>query len=393
MPLQFVIIGNPENRRVGLFQQALKERGQSAARVVPYGSLLQDVDALQRAVPPGSVVRIESPGENFAVEQGLLALGASLAEQEGSPFLSSAEIEALEYDHGLVLHPRQWYLGYCRLLSEIEGRLAGMEEIRLLNPPGDIRELFDKRACHARCRESGCAVPEAFPDVHSFDELQELMRDRGVQRIFLKLAHASSASGVVAVHQSPRGIEAITSAELVERDGEPKLYNSLKVRRYTDLKEIRTLIDLLCREGVHVERWMPKASLSHGRTFDLRVVVIAGEARQFVVRESRSPLTNLHLGNRRGDGERLQSLVGEHRWRELMQVCEQAAGVYPRCFQLGVDLLLTPGCRQSLILELNAFGDLLPGILWEGEETYQSEIGSLLEESEGNDRLPPDPAI
>ncbi|MEQ9065602.1 MAG: hypothetical protein RLO18_02700, partial [Gimesia chilikensis] len=112
-------------------------------------------------------------------------------------------------------------------------------------------------------------------------------------------------------------------------------------------------------------------------------VVITGQARHTVVRESRSPLTNLHLGNRRGDGERLQELLGPERWRALMEVCEQAAGVYPESFQVGVDLLLTPGFRQALILELNAFGDLLPGILWEGEETYQSEINSLVTDYAG----------
>lgn len=372
-----VIIGNPENRRVNLFQQALQERGEPEARVVAYERLLQGADGLREAVSPGCVVRIESPGENFAVEKGLLALGAIPAELGGSPFLSVSQIETLQYDHGLILHPRQWYLGYCRLLNEIETQLAEVADVRLLNPPADIREMFDKRACHARCREAGCAVPDAFPEVRSFEQLLELMRERKVQRVFLKLAHASSASGVVALYRGPRRIEAITSAELVEQAGQSVLYNSLKVRRYKNLAEIRTLVDLLCREGVHVERWMPKASLSHGRTFDLRVVVIAGQARHFVVRESRSPLTNLHLGNRRGDGERLRSLVGEPRWRTLMQECERAARVYSGSFQVGVDLLLTPGFRQALILELNAFGDLLPGILWEGEETYQSEIGSL----------------
>ena len=373
-----VIIGNPENRRVNLFQQALQERGEPAAQVVTYERLLQEADCLREAVLSGSVVRIESPGENFAVEKGLLARGATPAELEGSPFLTVDQIETLKYDHGLILHPRQWYLGYCRLLNVIETQLAEVEDVRLLNPPADIRELFDKRACHARCREAECAVPDAFPEVRSFEQLLELMRERKVQRVFLKLAHASSASGVVALYQGARRIEAITSAELVEQEGQPVLYNSLKVRRYKELSEIQTLVDLLCREGVHVERWMPKASLSHGRTFDLRVVVIAGEARHFVVRESRSPLTNLHLGNRRGDGERLMSLVGETRWRALMQECERAARVYSRSFQVGVDLLLTPGFRQALILELNAFGDLLPGILWEGVETYQSEIGTLL---------------
>ena len=66
------------------------------------------------------------------------------------------------------------------------------------------------------------------------------------------------------------------------------------------LPEIAALIDALCSHRVHVEEWIPKAGLD-GHTLDLRVVVIDGTARQIVARLSRSPMTNLHLLNERGD--------------------------------------------------------------------------------------------
>ena len=37
------------------------------------------------------------------------------------------------------------------------------------------------------------------------------------------------------------------------------------------------LVNAVCKQRVHVERWLPKASFG-GRVFDLRVVVIAGVA-------------------------------------------------------------------------------------------------------------------
>ena len=72
------------------------------------------------------------------------------------------------------------------------------------------------------------------------------------------------------------------------------------IRRYHQAAEVADLIDALAREGVQVEEWLPKAGLDES-VFDLRVVVIGGEARHAVVRMGPGPMTNLHLGNRRGD--------------------------------------------------------------------------------------------
>jgi hypothetical protein len=43
-----------------------------------------------------------------------------------------------------------------------------------------------------------------------------------------------------------------------------------------------------------------------------------------------------------------------------------------------LDVLVLPGYRQHVILECNAFGDLLPGVLCEGMDTYTAEIAALM---------------
>lgn len=373
-----VIIGNPENRRVPFFQEALQSFGQPLATVISYSRLLQDASLLEKTLQPGTIVRIESPGENFDVEKQLLCLGATEAEEEGAPFLPVEKVELLAFDRGLIIHPRQWYLGFRTLMGQIRQQLSPADDVCSMNSPSDLTEFFDKPRCHANCQAAGIPVPDSFNPIGCFDELMETMVQQNCQRVFLKLAHGSSASGVVAFYHSSKRTEAVTSAELVRDNGTTKIYNSLKLRRYTDLDEIRVLIDLLCRECVHVEKWLPKASIKRGTTFDLRVVVIKGRARHFVVRESRSPLTNLHLGNRRGDGNQLIQSMGESKWEDTLKLCERTAALYPDSFQIGVDLLLTPGFRQSVILELNAFGDLLPEIRYQGRDTYQEEVWSLL---------------
>ena len=43
---------------------------------------------------------------------------------------------------------------------------------------------------------------------------------------------------------------------------------------------------------------------------------------------------------------------------------------------------MAPNLRDHYILELNAFGDLLQGITWQGQDTYTTEIATLLEQQE-----------
>jgi hypothetical protein len=62
---------------------------------------------------------------------------------------------------------------------------------------------------------------------------------------------------------------------------------------------------------------MPKAGID-GRTFDLRVLVIAGRARHAVARLSRGPMTNLHLLNERGDPARVARIAAS--WDERRTV-------------------------------------------------------------------------
>lgn len=151
----------------------------------------------------------------------------------------------------------------------------------------------------------------------------------------------------------------------------------MKVRRYTDPDDVRLLIDHLCRDRVHVEEWLPKASLGNGTIFDLRVLVIAGEPCHLVVREGRGPMTNLHLGNRRGDPSRVLDRLGTAGIDALHATCRRTATALPRSFHFALDLLVTVGFRDHAVLEANAFGDLLPGVLHDGCESYRFQVSRL----------------
>jgi hypothetical protein len=97
-----------------------------------------------------------------------------------------------------------------------------------------------------------------------------------------------------------------------------------------------------------------------------------------VVRQSRSPMTNLHLGNRRGDAALLLQRLGPARWTDVQKTCRRTAALFPGTLYAGLDICLTPGWRRHAVLEVNAFGDLLPDVCCNGMDTYSVEVASIL---------------
>lgn len=362
---RLVVVGNPANRRVRLFQDAVAAAGLPAAREVAW----LDVLGGRAEFRPGEVVRVESPGEDAAVERLL----------RGTDDPTRVEGTAL------------WYERFTAAVRELGGavREAGAS---LLDDPDELAVLFDKRLCHGVLDLASVPVPPSptsgpgAPPVRGWDDVRALMAGPGLRRAFVKIAHGSSASGVLAVETAgPGRVRATTS---VERDASGRLFNSLRVRRLTTEQEVAAVVDALAPDGLHVERWLPKASL-HGRAADLRVVVVAGRATHAVVRTSSSPMTNLHLGGARGDLHAARAAAetatagGGRGWAAALDICEQAAACFPGTLCVGVDLLPSTGWRRFAIGEVNAFGDLLPGLTGlpgggaEDLDTYGAQIAAL----------------
>jgi hypothetical protein len=381
-----VVIGYPRSRRVALFQQARANLNLPPAQVVSYPDLLAGRAALGEFVSAGTVVRIESPDKDFETERALLAAGADAADEDDEDHeggaghayerVSRRAAEQLTFERGRILYPRQWYLGFRAALRRIETQLAACPPHALMNHPREIAVMFDKRRCHEMLKQGGVPVPRGLGAVGSFDELVARMRAANCMRVFVKLAHGSSASGVVAYEADGRRHQATTTVEMVRQGGDLRLYNSRRIRVYRQLGEVTELIDALCRHRVHAERWMPKAGFD-GRTFDLRVVVIAGEARHVVTRLSHGPLTNLHLLNARSDAGAIIARLGPDAWVAAQESCERAMRCFPQSLYAGLDLLIAPDYRHHAVLEVNAFGDLLPGALHDGADTYTAELLAL----------------
>lgn len=372
---QFLVIANPENRRIRLFQEGLAALKQPPAKVIPWMRVIEDPECLLELSAEPTCVRIDSMGENFEVDRALLNLGYEDAVAQRVSTLEPEEITSLKYDLGKIICPRQLHLGFERALRGLQRVLDERPQWLVLSPVASILELFDKRRTSRRYRAMGLPVPEPLDDIQDLESLHAAMDARGLRRVFVKLSCSSSASCLGIYTKMGERSEFFTTIEQAKTGW----YNSLRVRRVTHPKAISVLLGFLFNEGSQIEAAVPKARLG-GAPFDLRVVVIAGEPAFTVVRQSRHPITNLHLGGWRGDLQQIQARAPAL-LAEAWDTCSAVADAH-RCFTVGVDIMLEAGWRGHRVLETNAFGDLLPGLTKDGLSVQAYQVKQALLQAE-----------
>lgn len=353
-PPRLAVVGNPENRRVTMLLDAAARSGMPTPRVVSWREVLTERGA---RFDPDELVRLDSPGEDAEVDALLRGPGDPTRIAGGS----------------------RWYASLLAAVGTLRGG-------RRLTDPDDLAVLFDKRRCHAALAAGGVPVPASptsggdAPVPRDWPEVRELAAAAGLRRFFVKPAHGSSAAGVIAVETASGGrVQARSSTEIAV-DG---VYNSLRVRRLTGEAEVGDLVDALAGECLHIEAWLPKPSW-RGAAADLRIVVVAGRATHAVLRTSAHPMTNLHLGGQRGDLEiaRAGFDAAGYGWENALAVAERAAAQFPRTLCVGVDLLPAANWRGAAVGEVNAFGDLLPGLSGlpgraDGLDTYAAQLAAV----------------
>ena len=358
--MKLAVVGNPDNRRVGLFNAAAASLGLSAPRVVPWIEVLNGHAVFEA----GEVVRIDSPGEDAEVTR--------LLRGESEPV-----------DMYRVEGTRAWYQGFVAALEKLHVEIAAAGAVALASA-GETAIAFDKTRTNALVAERGIAVPEPIPGVVDYATLCAAMLARGWTNVYVKIRHGSSASGVVNFMKNDHLMLARTSTEMHRVPAGYELYNSLRMRRYRRESDLIALFDLLAPDGLHVEQAV-NLQYIYGKHADLRLVTVGGQVTHAVGRASEQPITNLHLGGQRLQISKLRERVGEEFWQRAIDTAERTAACFPESHCLGIDIL--PDLRNGVayVGEVNAYGDLLPnllglpGTLGEGVDTYTAQLRSLVE--------------
>ena len=282
--------------------------------------------------------------------------------------------------------------------------LGKKRQITFLNKPEDILALLDKRACKRRLAEAGIPVTEeldgigrtVFPVAETLDSvgqavlpvaetldgvgradlLLDSMERRRIFQVFIKPVCGSGAAGAAAFRWQPRSGRMILYTCAMENPETGRLVNTKRLRRFTDRKQVLSMIGRLLELGCIVERWYAKAE-HNGLSYDLRAVVQDGRMDFILARLSSGPITNLHLNNHPLKGNDLG--LPCHVMEDVEQLCIRAAGCYPELRSVGIDVLLEKGSLRPRIIELNGQGDLIYQDIYDQNRIYLHQAEMMKE--------------
>lgn len=301
------------------------------------------------------------------------------AEQCGIPvcFSDWDDVDRLELAGDVVkLDPPSWQTADLFRMNDQIGRyremLAKMGErnCRFLNPPEGIVRVLDKEYCKKILMEKGVPVTKMISgEIHGRQELLEIMQQHKVYSVFIKPLFCSGAAGVVAYRRIPGGEREVAYTSCCLREGE--LVNTKTLYCLKDSHEIRQLLDAVLSLGAVVERWHPKA-IFRGKSFDLRVVWQFGKPVFSVARQSRGPVTNLHLNNAPLPMGEL--FLPDNIINEVYRVCEAAMDAFPELTVAGLDILLEKDTLKPHIIEINGQGDLMYQDIFEDNRIYKEQV-------------------
>lgn len=376
-PRQLVVIAPPESRRVQALQNTLSTLNWPAAKTISYAQIMQGDAAVVSALQPDSILRLDSPGEDLATERLLLSLGG-----QADDALCASQIADLDLEQGRLMPTRQWYRGFSRFLQRLQGQLPSVDTLpyRQTWQCDQVLAMFDKRVTQHRFLQAGLAIPGFLPTCSDYLQLRNAMKANGWRRVFIKLAHGSSATGTIALEVNGEKIQATTTIHIAVVNNELRLYNSRKLLRYRDEGQIARLFDFLAlNHPLQIERWLPKMGMEN-RAMDLRVVVTMGQATHALVRLGNGCITNLHLNGDRGNLGQLIGRLGDDRYQALLALAERGFACFPGALYAGMDVLVTTS-GQFALLEANAFGDYHRQIFCRGLDTYATQLLALQEHS------------
>ncbi len=349
--LPWVVLGVATSKRTrGLLAAAREAR--TLVRLVEWREWLADTGALEDQLQQPCRFKIEPPGDDPRVHMALIHMGCES--------LGRAPCAPLE--QGELAHTDAWFQGFSLALKRLERVLAGRPQVQVVNMPDEILAMTDKLDCQQRLRSRSVPTAPLLGLVHDYAHLVSILDRDGLDSAFLKARYGSSAAGVIAFRRNRRGQQQATTTARLHAGG--RLFNVKRMSCYTRHDEVRRVIDLVSAQGAYAEAWIPKPRCGTGH-FDLRALTFGGHIAHCVARLGQGPMTNLHLDSERVDPDRVLATEDQ---TALATTVELAANVFPRSNIIGFDLVVRRG--EARVLEANAFGDLLPGWLWQGKDSY-----------------------
>jgi hypothetical protein len=355
-PFDLITIGAASGPRRESIVGAYTEMMGCAPHALSWAEVIAEPGKLAALLHPNAYVRFDSPDQDRASLAALYQCGGA---GHASGLMAVGDIGA----------PTQLALGLATAVGSKAATAANAGAMVSTNA-ADLACAFDKLDCLGRLRSADLPVPRELIGVSGFDDLVAKMEDARMSRVFVKLRHGAAAAGMMALARNGPDWVAITTAVIGDDD---RPYATRAVRRLTDAREIARIVDRLAPLDLHVEQWLPKIGMN-GRTVDLRMVVIGGETLFPVMRTSRHPMTNLHIGGDRGTADALVRDIGDVAWQAVTETALKAAALFPSVQTLGIDMAVLANGRSHAVLEVNIFGDHVKDFSLRGLTVHQAQL-------------------
>jgi hypothetical protein len=259
---------------------------------------------------------------------------------------------------------------YCCLLKRI-GQLKKEGTVRFLNEPEAIIDSLDK--VKSRKQLAGLrTTPLLASSVAGFDSLVDLLLKERCFNVFIKPRFGSGAGGIMALRHNKRSGAFVAYTTLVENN--TFVYNTRRINRLTNPREIAILVNTIAKTDVLLEEWIRKDSID-GENYDLRVVCQFGNVEYIVVRCSKGIITNLHLNNEArlyGDLRLSQSIKEEI--NELSLRATKLSGLQ----YAGIDVLIERDTKLPYLIEVNGQGDHIYQDMYSENKIYKKQLMQLV---------------
>lgn len=361
--IPFLLIGGTLDDRVNSQIKAFNHFGFSAMHI-DYKTLYNKIFEGDFYLEPDTVIKLDSPSRNLEILHFILTLGI---QTHKNTEYNKDKLNLI--NKGLLLDYQYWFTGFKKILIQIHKAFEEKHPY-YINNIRDILLFSDKKECHKHLLESGINVPKTLNPITSFEELTGKMKEEKMSRVFVKTIYGSSASGVLAFQMSKGKYLLKAMIKIVKINSEPYLFNTRQIQHYKDKHSIKFIIDTLAESGIHVEQWIPKAMVN-GYTCDLRIVIINGEPKHIILRQSKNPITNLHLLNHRGDASELRKKTTQENWDSILNTCKNIAGLFPEAKVIGADIAVSIDFKNHYVLELNAFGDYIHHCYYQNLDPFE----------------------
>jgi glutathione synthase/RimK-type ligase-like ATP-grasp enzyme len=352
--VKLVVVATPGDKRTRALGAAVERLGFPSPTWISWAEAIVSPGQVGAAGKHGDLLRIDSPGADPTTWHALAGQGGG-----------TTSIPQGQWRPGAA-----WFRGLERVLAAIN---AGAAHLRPTHPIGHILTMTDKWLCQKRLESAGVATPPAFLAPSTVAAVRDRLAAQRWPAVFVKPRFGSSGAGVLAWRRSGTSEQLITPAAL---HGDV-LINDKHLHTYEERASIDRVLAIVLADAALVQRWIPKAGTAGG-PFDLRVLVIDGVVAQRVGRVGRGPITNLHLDARRAEPETL--LAGfPGALARVDALCLAAAAGFPGHRAIGIDVLIDPRGRPHVV-ECNAWGDFLPGLLVDGQDSYELQLRGLMRE-------------